>query len=31
MINNDYILNYESPYGDGKSSEKIIEIIKKLK
>jgi UDP-N-acetylglucosamine 2-epimerase (non-hydrolysing) len=31
MINNDYILNYESPYGDGKSSEKIIQIIKKLK
>jgi len=31
MINNDYILNYQSPYGDGKSSEKIIEIIKKLK
>lgn len=27
-VNNDYILNYTSPYGDGKSSEKIIEILK---
>lgn len=28
QINNDYILNYNSPYGDGKSSERIIEILK---
>ena len=27
-VNNDYILNYTSPYGDGKSSERIIEILK---
>jgi UDP-N-acetylglucosamine 2-epimerase (non-hydrolysing) len=29
QVNNDYILDYESPYGDGKSSERILEILKK--
>lgn len=28
IINNDYYINSECPYGDGKSSKKIIEILK---
>lgn len=28
IINNDYYINNECPYGDGKSSKKIIEILK---